>query len=106
MPLMKQMGMNMASRTEVVAMIGEGTCCMDLIAASRGESPSSSIRRFTFSMTTIASSTTIPIARIRPKRVMRLIEYPRTDIAAKVPTSETGIAMVGTRVERQSWRKM
>ena len=71
---MKQIGMNIASRTEVVAMIGEVTCCMDLIAASRGESPSSSIRRFTFSMTTIASSTTIPIARIRPKRVMRLME--------------------------------
>ena len=68
------MGTNMASSTAVVAMTGPVTSSMDFHAASRGESPSCSMRRVTFSVTTMASSTTTPMARISPKRVMRLME--------------------------------
>ena len=97
--------MNIASSTSVVAITGPVTCSIDLIAAALGSRCSSSISRFTFSITTIASSTTTPIARISPKSVIRLIEYPITAITANVPISDTGIAMVGTIVERQSCRK-
>ena len=55
----------------------------------------------TDSTTTIASSTTVPIARIRPNRVNMLIENPSGPKSAKVPTSETGIARSGIRVARR-----
>ncbi len=58
-----------------------------------------------FSTTTMASSTTIPMARTSPKSVSVLIENPNTLMTAKVPTSDTGMVMVGMRVARQSWRK-
>ena len=106
MPLKKQIGMNIASNTAVVAITGPVTSCMDLTAASYGERCSSSIRRFTFSITTIASSTTIPMARISPKSVIKFIEYPIHCNTANVPINETGIASVGTSVARQSCKKI
>ena len=62
--------------------------------------------RSTFSTTTIASSTTMPIARISPNIVGRLTEKPNSFIAANVPMSETGIAAIGMSVERTPPRKM
>ena len=50
----------------------------------------SSISRSTFSTTTIASSTTRPIASTSPNSVSVLIEKPSALITAKVPISETG----------------
>ncbi len=57
------------------------------------------------STTTIASSTTIPIASTSPKsdRVFRL--KPNAAIAANVPTMATGTAISGISGERQFWRK-
>ena len=55
-----------------------------------------------FSMTTIASSTTSPVASVRPKSVSVLIEKPSTFINANVPISETGIVIAGISVVRQS----
>ncbi len=49
----------------------------------------------------MASSTTIPIASTKPNKVMVLMVYPITNIKAKVPINETGIAIVGIRVARQ-----
>ena len=49
--------------------------------------------RSTFSTTTIASSTTIPIASTRPNNVNVLIEKPSRYRKAKVPTTETGTAI-------------
>ena len=57
-----------------------------------------------FSITTIASSTTMPVARMIPKSVSVLIEKPITFANAKAPTSATGIVMVGMTVLRQLWR--
>jgi hypothetical protein len=65
----------------------------------------SSMKRAIFSMTTIASSTTSPVASVRPKSVSVLIEKPRPFINANVPISETGIVIAGISVVRQSWRK-
>lgn len=54
-------------------MIGPETSLMALWAASRGRMPSSMWRSM-FSTTTIASSTTMPIASTSPNRVSTLIE--------------------------------
>ncbi len=56
-------------------------------------------------MTTMASSTTRPVASVMPKRVSVLIEKPRSLTKAKVPTSDTGMVIAGISVLRQSWRK-
>ena len=60
--------------------------------------------RSTFSTTTIASSTTMPTASTRPNSVRLLIENPSAAITAKVPTSDTGIAMIGMMAGRQPCR--
>ena len=74
-----------------------------LWAASRGASPSAMFRS-TFSTTTIASSTTIPMASTSPNRVRLLSEKPNSFITAKVPMSDTGIAMIGMIAVRHDWR--
>ena len=51
--------------------------------------------RSTFSTTTIASSTTMPMASTRPNSVSLLMENPNAAMTAKVPTSETGMATIG-----------
>ena len=58
-----------------------------------------------FSSTTIASSTTIPIASTSPKSVRLFRLKPSTDITANVPISETGTSIIGRIIVRQSWRK-
>ena len=57
-----------------------------------------------FSITTIASSTTRPVASVMPNSVSVLIENPNSFTNAKVPMSETGIVIVGMSVVRQFWR--
>ena len=54
-----------------------------------------------FSRTTIASSTTIPIASTIPSNVKTLIEKSATYIIKNAPISEIGIAMTGITVVRQ-----
>ena len=61
--------------------------------------------RCTFSMTTMASSTTSPVARVMPKSVSELMEKPKILMKAKVPMSETGMVTAGMMVARQSCRK-
>jgi hypothetical protein len=61
--------------------------------------------RSTFSTTTIASSTTIPIASTRPNRERVLMEKPKPSRTANVPTIETGTATSGITEARQVWRK-
>ena len=60
--------------------------------------------RSTFSTTTIASSTTMPIASTNPNNVSVLIEYPSTYSTAKVPTTDTGTASNGMIEARQVCR--
>ena len=56
--------------------------------------------RSTFSSTTMASSTTMPIASTRPNSVSRLIEKPSTYMPAKVPMIDTGMAITGMIIAR------
>ena len=49
----------------------------------------------------MASSTINPVARTRARSVKILIENPRAQLAASVPSSEIGIAIAGTMVNRQ-----
>ena len=67
---------------------------------------SSTICRTMFSKTTIASSTTNPVASVKPKSVSVLIEKPSSFIAANVPISETGIVIDGISVLCQFCKKM
>ena len=63
MPGMKAIGTNTENSTRVIAMIGAVIWAIAFFVASLGDrSGSSSMTRSTFSTTTIASSTTIPIA--------------------------------------------
>ena len=62
--------------------------------------------RSTFSTTTMASSTTMPIASTSPNRDRLFSENCAAFITAKVPTSETGIATSGMIALRQLCRKM
>ena len=61
--------------------------------------------RSTFSTTTMASSTTMPIASTRPKSDSMLSEKPKAAMAANVPISDTGIASSGMTLARQFCRK-
>src|SRR5512145_2940444 len=60
--------------------------------------------RSTFSTTTMASSTTMPIASTSPNRLSALMEKPNRCIIAKVPTTETGTASSGMMDARQVCR--
>ncbi len=60
-----------------------------------------SSQRSTFSTTTIASSTTIPIASTNPKRERLFRLKPRAAMAGKVPTMATGTAIKGMTAARQ-----
>ncbi len=60
--------------------------------------------RSTFSTTTIASSTTMPIASTSPNRLSALIEKPSRCSTAKVPTTDTGTASSGMIEARQVCR--
>ena len=62
---------------------------------------SSLMMRSTFSMTTIASSTTMPVARIRPKSVNVLMEKSISLMKPNAPMSDTGIVIAGISVLRQ-----
>ena len=77
---------------------------MDLRVASLGDKPSSLMMRSTFSTTTMASSTSRPMARTTPNMVNVLMEKPKAARAPKVPSRTTGTAMVGMRVARKFCR--
>ena len=101
---MKAIGMNTAHSTSAIAMIGPLTSSIARCAASRGDRPFSMLRS-TFSTTTIASSTTMPIASTSPNSDSALIEKPAASITAKVPTTDTGTAISGMIDARQVCRK-
>ena len=74
-PSRNDSGMNTAIRVSEVAITAKVTWRVPSTLATSGLSPSS-MRRWMFSSTTIASSTTMPIARISASRVSTLIEKP------------------------------
>jgi hypothetical protein len=61
--------------------------------------------RSTFSTTTMASSTSRPIASTMPNMDSVLMVKPSAAITPKVPSSTTGMVIVGMIVARQFCRK-
>ena len=99
-------GTKTASSTSVVATTGPVTWSMALTVASLADKPSSSIIRMVFSTTTIASSTTIPMASNKPNSERVFIEIPKSAITEKVPIRATGMVAAGFSVVRKSCKKM
>ena len=99
-PPMKAQGTNTAESTAATPITGPVTSVIARSAAAYGSRPCL-IQRSTFSTTTIASSTTMPIASTSPKRESVLRLKPRAAMAAKVPTIATGTATSGISVARQ-----
>src|SRR5688572_28885850 len=100
---MNAVATNTAHNTSAMAMIGPVTSFIARLVASTGEKPSAMLRS-TFSTTTIASSTTIPMASTRPKSVSMLMLKPSASMIANVPTNDTGTAASGMIDARQVWR--
>ena len=98
-------GMNTAIITSTTPMIGPVISSIAFSVASRALSLPSSMMRVAFSTTTMASSTTMAMASIRPNRVRVFIENPRSCITASVPISDTGMVRQGMSVARQFCRK-
>ena len=73
-----------------MTMTAENTSRIASIAASCALFPYSRMCRSTFSITTIASSTTMPVARTMPKSVSVLIEKPNSFTNANVPIERDG----------------
>src|SRR3984885_1853586 len=104
-PGKKDTGTNTEINTNDVAMTALVTSDMATEVAWCGSECSLLMCRCTFSMTTMASSTTRPVASVMPNIVSELMEKPNALIKAKVPTSDTGMVMAGMIVARQSSRK-
>ena len=100
-PGMKPTGTKTDSSTSVIATIGPVICPIAFFVASAGVRwGSSSITRSTFSTTTMASSTTMPMANTIASRLTVLAEKPTASSTAKVPIRLTGTAMTGMIVAR------
>ena len=84
-----------------MAITGAVTSLMAFTVASFGDMPFS-ICDCTASTTTIASSTTIPIASTRPRSESTLIVKPINGNTIKAAIRDTGIAIVGIRAALQS----
>ena len=70
--------MNTEQSTRMIAISAPDTSCIASIAACFGPIFSVRIRRSTFSSTTMASSTTMPIASTIAKSVSTLMDRPST----------------------------
>src|SRR5580698_8397724 len=104
-PGKKLTGTNTEIKTSEVAITALVTSRIAMLVASCASATPSSICRCTFSMTTIASSTTSPVASVIPNSVSELMENPNILMNANVPISDTGIVTAGMIVARQSCRK-
>ena len=103
-PSRKMIGTNTAISTAVVAMTAKATWRVPRVAAISGGSPRS-MRRCTFSSTTMASSTTRPIASTSASSVRRLIETPNAASSMNEPIRQTGTVTAGISAARKVPRK-
>ena len=104
-PGMKATGMNTAERIRAMPMTGADTSSMALTVASWGLIPCS-MWCITASTTTMASSTTMPMASTRPNIERVFTEKPRIGKKMKVPMRDTGTVSRGMMVARRFCRKM
>ena len=88
----------------VMAMTGPPSSRAPFRLASSGDIPSS-MCRWMFSTTTMASSTTSPIASTMASSVSRLMVKPIASMRKQAPTSDSGIATIGMMTERTEPRK-
>ncbi len=95
---MKASGRKTADSTRVMPTIAPDTCPIALIVASTGDRPSSAMIRSTFSTTTMASSTRMPIASTMPNMVIMFTEKPSRYMTDSVPARQTGTTMPGISV--------
>jgi hypothetical protein len=100
-PGKKATGTNTAVSTRPVAMTAPSTSRIASDAAFAADTRYSWMCRSMFSITTIASSTTMPVARMMPNSVSVLIENPISLTNANAPISDTGMVMAGMSVLRQ-----
>ena len=105
MPERKATGTNTDTSTSEVAITAPATSPIALPAAAWASPLVSPRLRAMFSTTTIASSTTSPVASTIPNSVRVLIENPNALMKTKVPIRDTGMVTAGMTVARQSWRK-
>ena len=105
MPPKKDIGIKTAERTAATPSRAQVIWSMDLRMASAAESPSVCMMRSVFSTTTMASSTSRPMASTRPNMLKVLMEDPVAPMTAIVPSRTMGTAMAGMRVARQFCRK-
>lgn len=96
-PPINPIGTNTAIKTSAIATRDEPTSSIVNWVAIIADLPSS-MCRFTFSITTIASSTTTPTANTSANNDNKLIDIPKASRAKNVPTKDTGIVAQGTRV--------
>ena len=96
-------GRNTEISTSVMPTIGANSTSIALIAASWPDMPSSMLCAAP-STTTMASSTTMPIASTIANKVDRLMVNPSAAIAANAPMMVTGTVVAGTSIARQSCR--
>ena len=103
-PGVKASGANTAASVSVIATTANAISRAPLIAAWNGVSPSSMWRKM-FSSTTMATSTTRPIANTSASNVNVLTEKPATAISANEPIRLTGMVTSGMIDARSVRRK-
>ena len=103
---MNATGMNTEAMTSEMAMMAPLISFIAFSVASTGDSLLRDISTFTASITTMASSTTIPMAMTNAKSEIMLSVMLKANMAMKLPNNDTGTAMTGMMDARQSPKKM
>ena len=99
-PPINAIGAYTAPKAMVIEITGMAISRVPRMAALNGVCPSLMCRS-TFSNTTIASSTTKPIASTRASNVIRFHEKPNNCITNATPISDSGIVIIGIITERR-----
>jgi hypothetical protein len=103
-PPMKSSGMNTATSDRLMDSTVKPTSRAPSSAALKRSMPAS-MWRLVFSSTTMASSTTKPVATVSAIRLRLLSEKPSRYITPKVPSSDTTVATAGMMVARALRKK-
>ena len=103
LPVMKPSGANTAARVRDIAITAKAISFEPSIEAWRGSLPISTWR-WQFSSTTMASSTTRPMASTSPSSVSTLTEKPIRKRKKNAPMSDTGMVTNGISVARTERR--
>ena len=99
-PSKKIIGKNTAAKVIEIEITAKKISFEPLIAASMGDMPSSTFLKM-FSVTTIPSSTTNPVANTMANSVKTLIENPHKYMMKNVAINDTGISISGRNAMAQ-----